>query len=177
MDTVQNYLRYFMEALAVYKVSRYDIKGKRLLELHDKYYPGDIGIKHSLLGYREADISGILENMVFLELKRQGYEVSIGKLDNREIDFIAVKTDTKKYIQVCYLLASEETVKREFEPLYGYRIRGGLQGNTQERHQGFFIRKLVWGSRIKRTRRDTFQTRKSPRHPPEPGSSRSRSEL
>ena len=106
-----------MEALAVYKVSRYDIKGKRLLELHDKYFPGDIGIKHAFLGYREADISGILENMVFLELKRQGYEVSIGKLDDREIDFIAVKTDTKKYIQVCYLLASEETVKREFEPL------------------------------------------------------------
>jgi len=117
VETVQNYLSYICSTFALYKVQRYDIKGKRLLELHEKYFLGDIGLRHALLGYREADISGILENIVFLELKRQGYEVFIGKLGSFEIDFIATKNNEKIYIQVCYLLASPDTIEREFRPL------------------------------------------------------------
>jgi len=117
VDTVQNYLGYFREALLAHKVLRYDLKGKRHLELHEKYYLNEIGIRHALLGYREADIGGILENIVFLELKRRGYSVSIGKLGEREIDFIATRQNEKIYIQVAYLLGSAETIEREFDVL------------------------------------------------------------
>lgn len=117
VDTVQNYIGYLMSALLIHKVPRYDIKGKRLLEIHEKYYLGDIGMRHALLGYREADISGILENIVFLELKRRGYDVTIGALGDKEIDFIATRNKEKMYLQVSYLLATPETVTREFAPL------------------------------------------------------------
>ena len=114
VETVQNYLGYFQEALLVHKVPRYDLKGKRLLEIHEKYYLGDIGLRHALLGYREADIGGVLENIVFLELKRRGYRVHIGKLGSREVDFVATRAGEKLYVQVAYLLATPETVEREF---------------------------------------------------------------
>ncbi len=117
VETVQNYLSYFLHPFTAYKVSRFDIKGKRLLEINDKYYLGDVGLRHSILGFRESDISGILENIVFLELKRRGYKVTIGKFDTREVDFIAQKENEKMYVQVCYLLGSDETIRREFEPL------------------------------------------------------------
>lgn len=115
--TVQNYLEFIVQTFALYKVERFDIKGKRLLEVHEKYYLGDIGLRHALLGYRESDIAGILENIVFLELKRRGYNVHIGKFGDQEIDFIATKANEKLYIQVAYLLASEKTIEREFSVL------------------------------------------------------------
>lgn len=114
VDTVQNYLGYFQEAQMIHKVPRYDLKGKRLLEIYEKYYLGDIGVRHALLGYREGDIGCLLENLVFLELKRRGYQVSIGKLGDREVDFIATREREKLYLQVAYLLATPETVEREF---------------------------------------------------------------
>lgn len=117
IETVQNYISYFLSTLAIHKVPRYDIKGKRLLELHEKYYLGDVAMRHALLGYREAEISGVLENLVFLELKRRGYQVYIGKLENKEIDFIAEKENRKIYLQVSYYLATPETIKREFSVL------------------------------------------------------------
>jgi predicted AAA+ superfamily ATPase len=117
VETVQNYIAYLLSTFAVHKVSRYDIKGKRLLELHEKYYLGDIGMRHAILGFREGDISGLLENLVFLELKRRGYKVFIGQLGKQEIDFIAEKKNRKIYIQVAYLLATPETVEREFSVL------------------------------------------------------------
>lgn len=117
VETVQNYLFYLCSTFALHKVQRYDIKGKRLLELHEKYYLGDIGLRHALFGYRESDIAGMLENLVFLELKRRDYKISIGKYGTREIDFIATKADEKSYLQVSYLLASKETIEREFSPL------------------------------------------------------------
>ncbi len=117
VDTVLNYLGYFQEALVAHRTQRYDIKGRHLLELHEKYYLNDIGLRHALLGYREADIAPLLENLVFLELKRRGYSVTIGKLGDREIDFIATKENAKIYIQVAYLLASAKTIEREFSPL------------------------------------------------------------
>ena len=116
-ETVQNYLSYICETFALYKVPRYDVKGKRILEVHEKYYLGDIGMRHAVIGYREDDIGGILENVVFLELKRRGYSVNIGKVADLEIDFIATKAEEKIYIQVAYLLATKETREREYRPL------------------------------------------------------------
>lgn len=117
VETVQNYISYLISTFAVFKVPRFDVRGKRLLEIHEKYYLGDVSLRHALLGYREGDISGVLENIVFLELKRRGYQVYIGKFDNREIDFIAEKENRKIYIQVAYLLESRQTVEREFSVL------------------------------------------------------------
>ena len=117
VETIQNYLSYLCSTFVIHKVPRYDIKGKRLLELHEKYYLGDIGLRHALLGFRESDISGILENIVFLELKRKGYRVHLGKMGNSEVDFIATKENKKIYIQVSYLLSSKETITREFSVL------------------------------------------------------------
>lgn len=115
--TVQNYISHLLATFAAYKVQRYDIKGKRILEIHEKYFAGDIGMRHAVLSYREGDIGGLLENLVFLELKRKGYTVYIGKLDEKEIDFVAEKDGRRLYIQVCYLLSSEKTIEREFSPL------------------------------------------------------------
>ena len=117
VDTVQNYLSHLCSTYALHKVQRYDIKGKRMLEVHEKYYLGDLGLRHAILGFRENDIAGMLENIVFLELKRRGYTVHIGKFGDQEIDFIATKAKEKLYIQVTYLLASQETIEREFSSL------------------------------------------------------------
>lgn len=117
VETIQNYLAYLGSTFVIHKVPRYDIKGKRLLQLHEKYYLGDIGLRHALLGFRESDVSGILENIVFLELKRRGYSVHLGKIGIREIDFIATKENQKIYIQVSYLLTSKTTITREFSVL------------------------------------------------------------
>jgi predicted AAA+ superfamily ATPase len=115
--TVQNYISHLLATFAAYKVQRFDIKGKRILEIHEKYFVGDIGMRHAVLSYREADIAGLLENLVYLELMRRNYKVYIGKLDEKEIDFVAVKENRRLYIQVCYFLASTETMEREFSPL------------------------------------------------------------
>jgi predicted AAA+ superfamily ATPase len=114
VETIQNYLSHFQEALVAHAVQRYDLKGKRLLEFHEKYYLGDFGMRHALLGFREGDISGLLENVVFLELLRRGYRVNVGRFGDREVDFVATREREKLYIQVAYLLAGPETVAREF---------------------------------------------------------------
>lgn len=117
VDTVQNYISFLKDAFIMFKAQRYDIKGRKHLEIYEKYYASDTGIRHSVLGYRYDDISFLLENIVYLELLRRGYRVSIGKFDNYEVDFIAQKNDEKKYFQVSYLLGSQETIEREFRPL------------------------------------------------------------
>lgn len=116
-DTVLNYLAYLESAFLLRRARRYDIKGKRHLEVNEKYYLGDVGLRHGFIGYREADISGLLENIVYLELIHRGYAVSVGKLQAKEIDFIAEKPGEKLYIQVCYLLADAKTEAREFGAL------------------------------------------------------------
>ncbi len=121
VETVHNYLAYLCSTFVLYRVPRYDIRGKRLLSMHEKYFLGDIGLRHALLGYRESDISGLLENIVFLELKRRGYTVYIGKQGDLEIDFIASRAGERIFIQVAYLLASPGTVEREFAPLLAIR--------------------------------------------------------
>lgn len=114
LDTVQNYISYLCDAFLFYTCKRYDIKGKRHLELSEKFYSADPGIRHSILGYREADIAGILENLVYLELLRRGYAVNTGKFNSLEVDFVAQKNDELLYVQVAYLLQSDTTENREF---------------------------------------------------------------
>jgi len=120
-ETIYNYLEALEAAFLIRKVSRWDIKGKRLLETQEKYFFEDFGLKNAALGYSENAISGLLENVVFLELQRRGYEVYVGQGVNCEIDFIARRRNETIYIQVAYLLASPETIEREFVPLLGIR--------------------------------------------------------
>ncbi|MFA4839240.1 MAG: ATP-binding protein [Candidatus Neomarinimicrobiota bacterium] len=116
-DTILNYLSNLQSAYLIQKTPHFDLKGKKHLDFNDKYYLGDIGLRHSILGYRDRDISGLLENVVYLELLRRGYHVFIGKQNGREIDFVAEKTNERIYLQVCYLLADQSTIEREFVPL------------------------------------------------------------
>ena len=117
VETIYNYLKALENAFIISKVQRYDIKGKNILETQEKYYLSDLGFRHAKLGYQSNDISGYLENIVFLELLRRKYKVNIGKQGNKEIDFVANLRDENLYLQVTYLLASEETIEREFSPL------------------------------------------------------------
>lgn len=117
VDTVLNYITYLETSLIINRVPRYDIKGKKFLEFHDKVFLNDIGLRNGLIGYREKNINGLLENIVYKELQSRGYKVSVGVLNQLEIDFIAEKQNDIKYIQVCYLLNSEDTVEREFGSL------------------------------------------------------------
>lgn len=117
INTVYNYLTALEGAFVLYRVPRYDVKGKEILKTQEKYYLGDVSILYATMGYKDRQISGVLENLVFLELKRRGYDVYVGKADTCEIDFVAQKQNKKIYIQVAYRLDSHSTVQREFEPL------------------------------------------------------------
>jgi uncharacterized protein len=117
INTIYNYLHALEGAFILYRVPRYDIKGKEILKTQEKFYASDVSLLYATLGYRDRMISGILENIVFLELKRRGYQVYIGKLDTREIDFIAEKQGNRVYIQVAYKLESNQTIEREYSPL------------------------------------------------------------
>ncbi len=117
IETVYNYINFLIDAHVVYRVPRYDIKGKRHLEVREKYFLSDIGLRHAILGYRNEDIGQLLENIVFIELKKRGYKISIGQLGESEVDFIVEKEDTKVYLQVTYLLSSQETIEREYAVL------------------------------------------------------------
>ena len=114
LNTVYNYLHALEGAFIIYRVSRYDIKGKEILKTQEKFYVSDISLVHATIGNRDRMIGGLLENIVFLELKRRGYNVYVGKLENIEIDFVAEKNGQKLYIQVAYKLDQEKTVQREF---------------------------------------------------------------
>jgi uncharacterized protein len=114
VNTVYNYLNALEGAFVLYRVPRYDIKGKEILKTQEKFYVSDVSIIYALMGYRDRMISGILENIVFLELKRRGYKVYVGKLEGTEIDFVAEKRNQKIYVQVAYKLENEQTIHREF---------------------------------------------------------------
>lgn len=113
-ETIINYVKACTDAFLFYQVKRQDIQGKKLLAINEKYYVADHGIREAVFGGNMKDINLILENIVYLELLRRGYKVSIGKVNTKEIDFICEKQDKKIYIQVTYLLAAEETIQREF---------------------------------------------------------------
>ena len=116
IETVYNYLKALESAFLIYKVSRFDLKGKRILETQEKYYLADLGIRHAVLGYRDNDIAGLLENIIYNELTCRGFEINIGKQGVTEVDFIANKRDARLYLQICYVLTPENT-EREFYPL------------------------------------------------------------
>jgi predicted AAA+ superfamily ATPase len=113
-DTIGNYIDYLKEAYFLHEVDRYDIKGKRILSGDKKYYLNDLGFKYFPSSSFEFGVGKYLENLVYLDLRRKGYRVYSGTFRDKEIDFIAEKDNTKKYIQVCYLLADESVVEREF---------------------------------------------------------------
>ena len=117
VDTVLNYIRFNCDALLFEKVERYDLKGKRLLETYEKYYMSDIGLRFATLGYTSDSISAQLENIVYLELKSRDYKITIGKLDDLEIDFIATKGTEKIYIQVSTQLTDDKVIEREYRSL------------------------------------------------------------
>lgn len=117
VQTIQAYIKALTEAYFFYEIKRFDIKGKEHLRTLGKYYIVDIGLRNYLLGFREGDSGHILENIIFFELMRRGYDVAIGKIDNQEVDFIATKTDEKKYIQVTETMNAPETRERELAPL------------------------------------------------------------
>ena len=117
INTIYNYLHALEGAFVLWRVPRYDIKGREILKTQEKFFVSDVSLVYSTMGYRDRMISGILENIVFLELKRRGFQVYIGKLGNREIDFVAEKRGEKIYVQVAYKLDNPQTVDREFSPL------------------------------------------------------------
>ena len=115
--TVQAYVNALLESYFFYDIKRFDIKGKEFLRTLGKYYIVDIGLRNYLLGFRERDSGHAIENVVYFELLRRGYDVSIGKIDNSEVDFIATNTNDKMYVQVTEAMTSEDVRKRELAPL------------------------------------------------------------
>jgi predicted AAA+ superfamily ATPase len=122
VHTVDNYLNALVESFVLYQADRYDIKGKALLSNSAKYYVSDIGLRYFLLGSKKADMGHILENIVYLELIRRGYEVHVGKIGNAEVDFIAIGEDGEEYYQIAYTVEGESAsgksiLERELAPL------------------------------------------------------------
>lgn len=113
-ETVLNYLKACSDAFLFYQVRRQDLQGKKILTVNEKYYVADHGIREAVIGGNMRDINLVLENIVFMEALRRGYSVTVGKVGEREIDFVCERHGEKCYIQVTYLLAAEETVQREF---------------------------------------------------------------
>ena len=119
--TVQAYVSALMEAYFFYDIKRFDIKGKEYLRTLGKFYIVDMGLRNYLLGFRNRDSGHAIENVVYFELLRRGYDVAIGKVDTAEVDFIATKTDEKLYVQVTESMVSEEVRRRELAPLQKIR--------------------------------------------------------
>ena len=117
-ETILNYIKACEEAMLIYRVQRNDLIGKKILSVNEKYYIADHGIRQAVFENNERDINQIFENIVYLELLRRGYNIKIGKIGDLEVDFVCTKNrDEKIYIQVAYLLASSETIEREFSVL------------------------------------------------------------
>ena len=115
--TVENYLRSLTESLMIYQSKRYNIKGKQFLKLQEKYYIVDIGLRFMLIGGKNLDVGHILENIVYLELLRRGYDIYVGQLDDKEVDFVAMSQNNIVYFQIAASVRDETTLKRELAPL------------------------------------------------------------
>jgi len=119
VHTVESYLTALTDCFILYQIGRYDVKGKQYLKTGDKYYIADIGLRYAILGTTAVDMGHILENVVFLELYRRGYQIYIGKVGNKEVDFIAIGDEGEEYFQIAYTVidATGETLRRELAPL------------------------------------------------------------
>lgn len=109
VESIYNYIKWLSEAFIIYPCQRYDLQGKSVLKTQEKYYLSDISIKYSKMGFNKQMTSAMLENIVYLEMKRRGYDVFIGKNDTKEIDFVGIRRDEKIYVQVCVELPTEST--------------------------------------------------------------------
>ncbi|MBD5516856.1 MAG: ATP-binding protein [Lachnospiraceae bacterium] len=117
VQTIQAYVGALLESYVFYEIKRYDVKGREYLRTLGKYYIVDIGLRNYLLGFRDMDTGHVLENIVYFELLRRGYDVAIGKIGEREVDFIATDAETKRYIQVTESMNESSTRERELAPL------------------------------------------------------------
>lgn len=120
-ETVYSYLEKLQKAYILHKCSRYDLQGKNILKTQEKFYLADVSLRYSVLGYTVDSVASSLENIVYLELKRRGYDVYIGKIKDKEIDFVATKQNEKIYVQVTQEIKSEKIQKREYEQLLEIR--------------------------------------------------------
>jgi predicted AAA+ superfamily ATPase len=148
VDTVINYLEAFENAYILYKTERYNLKGKRILRSPQKYYIVDSGIRNTILGFRDLDIGRVLENIIYLELRRRGYDVRVGVDDQFEIDFIATKNDEKLYVQTTLSLADEKVKHRELQGLLSikdnYRkILLSMDFHINEETEGIRIQNII----------------------------------
>ena len=112
-----NYLSALESAFIIDRIPRYDLMGKEILKTFEKYFTGDQAIIYSIMGYKDRMISGVLENIVMLEMKRRGFRVFTGKWGKKEVDFVAEKNENKIYVQVAYKMVEQSTIDREFSPL------------------------------------------------------------
>lgn len=147
-DTIDNYLKMLESAFIIYKANRYDLKGKMFLKTLEKYYLVDMGIKNQLTGMRNTDYGHTLENIVYLELIRRGYDVAIGKLGSYEVDFVATKLNEKIYYQVSATVQGEDTFKREIRPLQSIKDNYPKYILTMDRtifndYSGIIIKNIV----------------------------------
>lgn len=133
--TVASYINALLESYFFYEIKRFDIKGKMFLRTLGKYYIVDIGLRNYLLGFRNRDSGHMLENVVYFELLRRGYDVAVGKIDNAEVDFIAAKADEKIYIQVTESMTNEDVRERELRPLN--KIRDNYEKTVLSLDTGF----------------------------------------
>lgn len=116
VDTVDNYLTLMAHAFLIYQCERFDIRGKEWLKTNGKYYVADLGLRNQLIGYRQGNRGHVVENLVYLELLRRGYKVSVGKVNSFEIDFVALKGGERVYIQVALSALDEQVLQRELAP-------------------------------------------------------------
>lgn len=151
VNTVLNYLAFLGAAFIIDKVPRFEIRGRKVFEINDKYYFQDLGLRHALRGYRPAEIGQVVENAVYNELKSRGYAVRVGRLGVREIDFVAERGGRTVYVQAAYLLAGAKTREREFGNLLAIRdnhrklvvsldpVTGGTDRGVEQLHLRKFL--------------------------------------
>ena len=156
IETIYSYLEKLENAYILHRCSRYDMQGKEILKTQEKFYLADTSLRYSVLGYDPNSVSALLENIVYLELLRRGYSVYIGKNNDGEIDFVAIKQNEKLYVQVTQEIRSEETMKREYNrlleiadnyPKYVLRTDEFAEGNYQgikTIHVADFLLKKEW---------------------------------